>query len=649
MMQMPLGFARPVTNWTLPDLGRLPSWGEARRVCVDVETRDDHLTELGPGVRRGAYVAGYAFAIEDGPSYYLPVRHFDGTNLPVENVVRYMRDQAKTFKGEIVGHKLDYDLDFMAEEDVNFGEAKAFRDTGSAAALIDELQHKFSLDACAERWGLPGKNESFLREAATAHGIDPKHDLWKLDPVYVGHYAQRDVELPLQLLRRQEKDLDAQDLWSVWDLESALLPVLVKMRRRGVRIDLPHLERVGIMMRRVLVEADAQIHHLTGYRVGPDNFYNASALEPLLNSIGIQLDHDKNGNPSVSYEDLEIDHPVAKAVQHARDHAKILQFEATIRKHLVGDRIHCTFKQLKGEKDSNRARGKDKTQGAGFGRLSCIDPNLQNQPAPGKGGETLGHIWRAIYIPDDPATQMWVSADFSQQEPRGCVHYATLLGLRGAAEAAERYLRDPKTDFHTMVAEITGLPRDFVKSIGLGIMYGMGGGKLCRQLGLPTEWKTNPRTGTKYLAAGSEGQAILDQFNQRVPFVRALARACEDKAKRTGFIKTLLGRRCHFPQLDTGEYDWTYKALNRLLQGSGADQTKKAIVDLDRMGVPLQLTVHDEVNWSEDRSDIGRARARKAQRAMIDAVVLKVPSRVDLEAGDDWGHMADFAKMEAAA
>lgn len=635
-MQYPLSFACPKSDWVPPALSDLPSWTGAKRVCVDTEFRDDHLDELGPGVRRGGYLAGISFAIEDGPAHYLPIRHLDGGNLDPDQVIAYVKDQAKTFDGSIVGHKLDIDLDYLAEAGVEFTSAKEFLDTGSAAALIDELQHRYSLDACAERWGLPGKDESLLREAARGHGLHPKRELWKLHSRFVGPYATGDAALPLALLRRQEKDLEAQDLWQVWRLESALLPALVRMRRRGVKIDLAHLGVVVGKMRAVIAECDAEVHHHTGYRIGVDNYYAPKAIAPALEHIGISLETDRHGNPTVSQEDLVVDHPVARAVQRARDHAKILQFAGTVHKHLIGDRIHCTFKQLKGEKDSHKDSHKEETKGAGFGRLSCIDPNLQNQPA---RDEELGPLWRAIYVPDE-AEQIWISADFSQQEPRGCVHYAELLDLPGSHEAGDRYRSNPLTDFHEMVAAITGLPRKYCKDIGLGIMYGMGGGKLCRRIGLPTEWKVNERTGHKYLGAGPEGQAILDQFNRAAPFIRALAKACEAKAKRSGFIKTILGRRCHFPRIEaTGEYDWTYKALNRLLQGSGADQTKKAIVDLDRAGIPLQLTVHDEVNWSEDRSDVGRARARKGGQVMREAVAMKIPSRVDIEEGANWGQM----------
>lgn len=243
-----------------------------------------------------------------------------------------------------------------------------------------------------------------------------------------------------------------------------------------------------------------------------------------------------------------------------------------------------------------------------------------------------------------------MSADYSQQEPRMLVHFAELVGLRGAREAAERYRNDAKTDSHNMMTrlihpEFTHVSdeeakdnlefqqrRKPCKNIFLGLCYGMGGGKLAKELGLPTETKKR-LNGSSYLVAGPEAQRLLDRFNQAVPYVKKLADKCESRANQRGYIETILGRRCRFPMNAKGRYDWTYRALNRLIQGSSGDQTKKAMVEIDAAGLPMQLSVHDEICASVENREVTNEYAK----IMVECVPIRVPSYVDIELGPNWG------------
>jgi len=141
-MQLPL--LQPDSPWKAPRLGDLPSWAGAKRVAVDVETCDPLVKKLGPGVRRGAYIVGYSFAIEDGPSFYIPLRHAGGYNIPnPEAGLQYLRDQAKVFTGDLCGANMQYDLDFMAEAGINWDNVNRFRDCQIAEPLLDELQYSY--------------------------------------------------------------------------------------------------------------------------------------------------------------------------------------------------------------------------------------------------------------------------------------------------------------------------------------------------------------------------------------------------------------------------------------------------------------------------------------------------------------------------
>lgn len=655
-MQQPL-FMTAHSNWKPPELNSLPSWADAKRIAVDCETRDPDLRKLGPGAGRrpNSYITGVSFTIEDGPGFYLPMRHEGGDNLPVDQVLRYLRDQAAVFKGDIVGANLPYDLDYLAGDGIEYKSARFFRDIQIADPLICELYDSYSMQSIASRWGFDGKNEQLLKEAALDYKIDPKKDMWKLPARFVGPYAEEDTRLPLNILRRQEREIDEQNLWGVYDLESRLLPVLTKLRRRGVRIDLDRLDMIEKWALAQETEALKAVHHHTGVRVNVGDVWKPETIAPALEYIGIKLKKTSQGKPNIDKELLAgIDHPVASALERARKVNKLrTTFGQSVRDHLINGRLHCTFNQLRRQKDDEA----DGTAGAAYGRLSCEHPNLQQQPA----RDEFATMWRAIYLPEEG--ELWASNDYSQQEPRMAVHYAALardlIGQNAwekAIDARNRYRDDPTTDNHQMMADMAGIKRKDAKEIYLGLSYGMGGAKMCRKLGLPTMMAVRgPRGQTfdanspegirlaeqgarRWEAAGPEGQALLDTFDRKVPFIKKLAKACEARAKAVGYIVTVSGRRCRFPKDNDGNFDWTHKGLNRLIQGSSADQTKMAMVACDAAGFDIIIQVHDEIAFSVKSKE----EAEQAAHIMRTCTPLELPSKVDVEVGQSWGHSMGF-------
>lgn len=623
-------------NWTPPALADLPSWAEAKRVAIDTETRDELLNELGPGVRRGGYIVGISFAIEDGPAAYLPIRHAGGGNLPVDQVLAYLRTQAATFKGELCGANLGYDLDFLTEEGVTFN-PKFFRDIQVAEPLIDENQFRYSLEAIAAKYGFAGKNETILRDAADAFGLDPKKDLWKLHSKYAGVYAEQDAAAICPLLRRQERELDAQDLWGIYDLESRLLPVLVRMRRRGVKVDFEQLARVeeySIQQEQVACDS---IYQQSFVRIAVGEINQKTLVAKALDNLKIPYMMGKDGKPSLpkSFFKSLGNNPAAKAILDARRFNKMQQFCVSIRKYETHGRIHATFNQLRRDKDD----GSGDLEGAGPGRLSCVDPNLQQAPSK-KLGE-VGKMFRAIFVPEDGCE--WNCADWSGQEPRMAVHGAAISHCTGAQAAVDYYNNDPKADLHCLTTRLIaprlrdkdkGDPefdrvRDIAKVVYLGRLYGMGDAKLCHTLGYPTTTATI--RGELREVAGEEGNKFLAEFNAAVPWIKQFAYKAKEAALAKGYIRTILGRRIHYVQGEGNER----KAANNYVQGSSADQAKLALVMLDSAGIPLQLAVHDEADWSDN--DGGRV--KMAVEIMETCLPLRVPSKVDLESGPDWGYI----------
>ena len=672
----------PRSDWKPPRLVDLPSWREAKRVAVDVETRDLELKRLGPGIRRGGYVVGYSFAIEDGPAAYVPIAHTGGGNVDKDHAWQYLRDQAAVFRGpgtSLVGANISYDADYIEEQGVKF-EPEFWRDVQVAEPLIDELQFTYNLDDVLERYGLPGKDESHLRRAAAAWGVHPKGGLHWLNSKHVGAYAEGDVRSPLVLLRRQEKILEERGLWDMYDLESRLLPVLLKMRRRGVRVNFDQLDKVEEWSFREEMDALAGIKSHTGIQLLAEDTNKASALAPALVEIGFKLPKDaadmwnliekgekvipmtaKTRKPSIKAEWLAtIDHPVAALIRRARKFNKLRNtFCKSRREHAIGDRIYPTFNQLR----TSREDGDEK--GAKFGRLSSSNPNVQQEPA---RDPEIGPAWRSIYVPDEGGE--WCCLDYSQQEPRWAVHFAEQLeksmrreaekGGRpftpiGASDAADRYRNDPSADSHDMFTEMVNPDwpnivdekakkdeRDRMKQVFLGLIYGMGPGKLCRSIGLPTTMVWSRRLQREIEVAGPEGQAILDKFAERLPWLKATVDSAEMVAQTRGYVKTVLGRHCHFPlsQDPWEKYGFTYKAFNRVIQGSSGDQMKQAIVDMDAADARLQLTVHDECDFTI----WNRQEAYDLAHIMLDAVPCNVPHRIDIEVGPNWGQLKSIDK-----
>lgn len=647
---------RSGSKWRPPKLSTLPSWEGVGRVGIDTETCDPYLTTLGSGCRRrDSFVVGYSFHLENGPSFYIPFRHEAGGNVDIRHAQAYLQDQANVFTGEIVGMNLMYDLDWLKQDlGIEFKRAKFFRDISTAEPLIYELHESYSLNSIAHLHGITPKDERLLNKRAKQLGLHPKKDLWKMHSEDVGAYAEYDAELPVLILAKQQKLLEAHGLQKIWDLESRVFPVLFKMRQRGVRIDqdkLDYIEQYSIQEQQKQFD---EVHRLTGVRIGINDVFKAKALAPALEAVGIKVPLTPTGLPSIKKDDvIEFNHPVANAIQRARVVAKLrTTFVKSIRNHMVNGRIHCEFNQIARETESGDQRG------ARYGRLSCVHPNMQQQPSRGE----FASLWRSIYIPEEGA--IWACNDYSQQEPRWTTHFANVLKYPMAAEAAAEYWNNPLTDNHDMMAKLTGVPRKEAKAIYLGLCYGEGGAKLCRTLGLPTRWclsvggyrdrrvfyfhtEQEARAAAHeyqkekkflYECAGESGQEILDKFNAKAPFIKMLSKKAQERAEEFGFIRTVGGRRLNFQEkYDASGYEYTYRALNRLIQGSSADQMKTAMVLIDE-AMPeyfLQLQVHDELDGSADSI----TQTKKVGEIMSEAISATVPFRIDIEVGPNWGEI----------
>lgn len=628
-MQIPL--IEPESSWRAPKLNDLPpDWNVVRRIGLDSEICDEDLLELGPGVRRGGYVVGVSFTFEDGPSYYLPVRHAEGYNLDLKDTVDYLKNRLAEYTGEIVGANIAYDIDYLMELGIVFNPNIVFPDVQVAEPLIDEYRFDYRLDALASVYDIPGKDETLLLEAASAYGIkrgDIKGNLWRLPARYVGPYAEQDSKLVLTILRRQERILNQRDLWEVYDLESALTPVLVDMTRRGVRVDVDRLNEVdewALAQERNSLEV---IRSLTKRNLNANEALNNWVVGPLLQeAYGKKVPLTKTGEFKINNDNLkQLNDPLGDALLRARQFSKLrTTFVVSVRDHLTGDRLHPSYHQLRHNRDDVGGG----IRGTNTGRISSSDPNIQQQPSRHK---EIAPMWRSIYIPEPG--EVFRKRDYSQQEPRLMVHYAEKLGLTGAREFGDRYRNDPSTDFHQATSDLSGQPRKEAKEIGLGYSYGMSDATMSERCGCGVEIHTSRDGLRTYRRPDEAGLRIIQAFKSNVPFLDELKEFVEGRVKKHGYLTTLGGRRRTFPIKEDGTVDWLRKALNILIQGGAAYQMKLAMSAAYEAGAPLSIQVHDELSDS-----VADPEARDiVYEAMMDSVELTVPNRVDIEDGPDWG------------
>lgn len=638
MTQLPL-FA-PVSPWRPPN--ELPRLAGAKRIAIDCETRDEKLQELGPGVRRGAYIVGLAIGTDSGFRGYFPVRH-EGTsfNLSEEAVKRWARAELNAFRGEIVGANILYDLDFLAEWGVTFPNVSAIHDVLIAEPLIDEWRRSYSLDEVAKTYVGVGKEQTLLSRAAFEYGWkterEIKRNIWRLPAEFVGPYAEGDVDLPLRIFPEQLKRLEAEGLEAVYGLERRLIPVLLAMRRRGIRVDIPKAREVR---KRLSAQRDqwlAKVRRIAGPKaefMAPASFYKA------LEERGLRFPRTvKTNQPSITKAWLkqnESDELVHAVQQGRRLDTTINTFiDGHVFTHSLNGRIFPQFNQLKSD------------EGGTIARLSSSTPNVQQISA---RDPELGPLIRSIFVPDNE--DKWESIDLSQIEWRYLAHYA--IGS-GSAEARRKYNEDPNTDFHVLCAEFLGVDtkdeylRKMTKNSNFCRVYGGGVRKIAETAGITIE----------------EAAKFIETYDRELPFVRATYDKAMKVAEARGYVTTVYGRRQRFslwePRVERAtplpeaearkaygnliKRSMTHAALNRVLQGSAADHMKKAMVDVWESGVcdvigPPLATIHDELCLSRPDTPAGIEAAREVKRIMETAIKLRVPVLAKAKSGPSWGACA---------
>ena len=614
-MQIPL--FTPQTEWIPPE--EFPNLSKYKEIAIDLETKDPDLIKMGSGsVTRNGHVTGIAVAVE-GWSGYFPIAHEGGGNIDRDRVLSWFRDVMRTDSLKIF-HNAMYDMSWIMTLGIPEINGKIV-DTMIATALVDENRKRYDLNSCAIQYVGRGKDEAALYAAAKEWGVDAKAEMYKLPAIYVGAYAEKDAEITLELWKHLKQEIQNQDLEAIFKLETDLFPCLVAMRHKGVKVD----EELAHTYKKNLVERENKLLQKVQKETNVDvQIWAARSIAQVFDHLKIHYDRtEKTNAPSFTKNFLaNHPHPMVKLIAQAREINKAhTTFIDTILKHAHQGRIYSEINQLRSDNG-----------GTVTGRFSYAHPNLQQIPARNK---ELGPMIRSLFLPDEGCK--WGCFDYNQQEPRLVVHYALLQNMYGVNEVSKAY-EEGDADFHSIVAEMANIPRYQAKTINLGLFYGMGKNKLQAELGVSKD----------------KADTLFKKYHGQVPFVKQLMEAVMNRAQQSGRIRTLLGRVCRFHLWEPAQFGihkalsheealrehgpgirraFTYKALNKLIQGSAADMTKKAMLDLFKEGIIPHIQVHDELDISvkDDKE------AKRIIEIMETAVDLEVPNKVDYENGKNWG------------
>ena len=602
---------------------------KANIIAIDTETCDPNLKTMGPGgFRKDGKLVGISIATDTGFNEYYPIAHEGGGNLNNDQVVDFLDKMLKLGKKYVFANAI-YDMEWLNSHDsrLAFTRHHKIYDIQGIEHLLDENKLKYSLDSLAKYYLKKSKYEVELEQAVLfkfGKRAKVKDSLWRLHANEVKEYAKEDALLTLQIFLKQQDRIKKEDVESIVDFESRLIPLLFEIRKRGVRININKAEQLYETLEKKQMSVQSRLNSLGGDDV---NVWANASIKQAYDKNKITYNYTAKGTPSftASWLETQVD-DVSKSILEVRKLDKIRNtfIKNMILEKAVGGRIYCNFNP----------------HGTVTGRFSSNYPNLQQVPA---RDPELGPLIRSLFIPEEESE--WVCADYSQQEPRVLVHYASLKNMQTAIQAKEKFNTDDSTDFHQMVAEMAGIPRKQAKTINLGLFYGMGNKKLANELGL------------------DENQAyeLFNKYHSKVPFVKELSRQVSHVASTRGYIKTLLGRKRRFdlwePKDSWGERPvtrseafekypkqelkraMTHTGLNALIQGSSADITKAAMLKIWDAGlldeIDIKLTIHDELDFS-----IPHAKQKCLEEAihlMKNCVELQVPLKVDIEKGDSWG------------
>lgn len=697
--QIPL--ITPDTDWKLPS--QLPDLRRVGVIALDTENKDTGLKSRGPGwVYGDGHVAGVGVSWYEGQEHrriYVPVRHPDTDNFDHARVSEWVRDITQA--NRVIFMNAPYDVGWL-HADMSVPVPPLLDDVGCMAIMLDESRRHgpggaspYSLNGICEWLGVTRKDEKLLHEAAEAYGFQPsevKANLWRMPARYVGPYGEGDPVSTREAFDAMQPRLIEDNVWEAYRLEMDLVPMVHAMRLRGIRLDVAAGEKLrddltlrhqGVLEQlrkriggRALTIEDMRSPQWLMRAFSNENVPFNMKGEGEDRKASFEKDWMRQGYVGRPGEGTP--HWLPRMIAEAKQcHEAANKFvEGYLLEFAHRGRIHAVINQFKSEDGGTRTH-----------RFSYADPPLQQMPSRGEMflddwplTQDIADALRGLFLPE--SGEKWFSPDYSQQEYRLIVHYASILKCDKADEAVAKYVNDPNTDFHNMVVEMTGLTRKRAKDVNFAKSYGAGVGKFASMTGMTMD----------------DAKNTMGQYDNEMPFVKQAGQICANAAQRRGFIIMLDGARMHFNEWEVGwledderrrgwsegwdmlpcdletarlrvdgqvprpyraddgsEHPWkgkrlkrafTHKAMNGLIQGGAARQMKLAMRDTWRAGFTPLMQMHDELPLSIAREKDGKI----VGDIMRSAFRARVPFRVDEEYGKNWGDAKhEWKKAEKAA
>lgn len=559
-----------------------------------------------------AVIVGVSFACEAGKGVYIPLAH-DYMGAPAQlshdKVLAELKPILENPELKKIGQNIKYDMEVLANHGIQL-QGIAY-DTMLESYILDSSSNKHDMDSLALKY-LGWKTISYEDVA----GKGAKQIPFNHVPIdKAATYAAEDADVTLQLHQhlwpKIEKEPGLKYIFQ--SIEMPLVSVLATMERTGVLIDADKLEKQSAELEKRVQQLEKEAYAIAGETF---NINSPKQLQEILfNKLNIPITQKTpTGQPSTAepiLQELALEYPLPKIIIEYRTISKLIttytkKLPEQINPHT--GRVHTSYNQT----------------GAATGRLSSSDPNLQNIPVKTQEGRRIRQAFIA------PKGHKIISADYSQVELR---IMADISGDKNLIAAFEKNL-----DIHAATAaEVLGIPIDHItseqrrsaKAINFGLIYGMSAFGLAKQLGISRE----------------AAQDYIQTYFTRYPAVHAYMENTRAQAHKQGYVETLWGRRLYLPEINSSQImrqkAAERAAINAPLQGSAADIIKLAMLRIDAwlkqssIDVKMIMQVHDELVFEAAEKDVNTA-IDHIREHMTQAVKLKVPLLVSIDAGDNW-------------
>jgi DNA polymerase-1 len=574
-----------------------------------------------------ADLVGISLAVDPGKACYIPLGHRQGGGdlfasdtlvegqLPMDQALAALKPVLEDDAILKIGQNIKYDLKIMARHGIRLS---PIEDTMLLSYAMHAGLHSHGMDELSERYlnHRPIPIKEMIGSGKTQVTFD------RVAIPDAVRYAAEDADVTLRLWQLFKPQLHRARVTTVYEtLERPLVPVLAEMEMAGVKVDRDVLSRMSNAFAQKLVQLEEEIHGLAGtkFNVGSPKQLGEVLFDQLQVPGGEKGKTGAYATGADVLEDvttLEDSHPQgAKLAARVLDWRQIAKLKSTYTDSLQ-DHINP---------ETGRVHTSYSIAGANTGRLASTDPNLQNIPVRSDEGRRIREAFVA------PEGRVMVSLDYSQIELRILAHIADIPALKQA-------FREGK-DIHAMTAsEMFGVPvegmdpmvRRQAKAINFGVIYGISGFGLARNLRIPR----------------AEAQGFIDRYFDRFPGIRAYMDDTVNFAKANGFVQTLFGRKINTPEINAkgpGAGFAKRAAINAPIQGTAADVIRRAMIRMPKaiagIDAKMLLQVHDELLFEVAERDVDRLieTARDVMESAAEpAVKLDVHLVADAGRGQNW-------------